>query len=325
MIDNFDHLVARCVAKRRRRFVRLFLFVAGVILLVVALVAGYLKMFSADDVAFIKPKKSVVTPVQTPKAVALPIDQHPITILPTVSPKEKNSDKNRELPHKNSSKAPLYVLQLTSNSSYQQVKTLFQKIPKQYQEGMGIYLVNNYYTLRYTNIYNANRIVPLITEFKLLGFEKPILFKYNPDRIPLNDKMAALIASSPNKTPAPTAQSTTQLVTAQAPVSHTTKGSVFNVTNSVQENANEAVTYQSAIVMARDFYEKNSFAEAAIWAKKANQLNREQEEAWLLYAKSYWAQGLKKEALGVLELYMNYKDSKAATQLYRTYKANTPN
>jgi len=57
-----------------------------------------------------------------------------------------------------------------------------------------------------------------------------------------------------------------------------------------------------------------------VWAKKANQINREGEEAWLLYAKSYYAQGQKSEAMGVLELYMNYKDSKNATQLYNTWK-----
>ena len=83
--------------------------------------------------------------------------------------------------------------------------------------------------------------------------------------------------------------------------------------------------YETALAVARDFYTDQNFAEAAVWAKKANQLNREAEEAWLLYAKSYYAQGRKNEAIGILELYLNYKDSKAATELIRTWKLNTIN
>ncbi|MBN2869505.1 MAG: tetratricopeptide repeat protein [Campylobacterales bacterium] len=80
--------------------------------------------------------------------------------------------------------------------------------------------------------------------------------------------------------------------------------------------------YDTALAIARDFYAKNNFSEAAVWAKKANQLNREGEEAWLLYAKSYYAQGRKNEAVGVLELYLNYKDSRTATELLRTWKTS---
>lgn len=80
--------------------------------------------------------------------------------------------------------------------------------------------------------------------------------------------------------------------------------------------------YGTALAVARDFYANSNFVDAAVWAKKANQLNREGEEAWLLYAKSYYAQGRKNEAIGVLELYLNYKDSRAAMELLRTWKTS---
>lgn len=83
--------------------------------------------------------------------------------------------------------------------------------------------------------------------------------------------------------------------------------------------------YETALAVARDYYTKQNFVDAATWAKKANQMNREAEEAWLLYAKSYYAQGRKTEAIGVLELYLNYKDSKAASELLRTWKLNSTN
>lgn len=83
--------------------------------------------------------------------------------------------------------------------------------------------------------------------------------------------------------------------------------------------------YETALAVARDFYTQKEFSEAAVWAKKANQMNRESEEAWLLYAKSYHAQGRKNEAIGVLELFLNYKDSKAASELLRTWKQTPSN
>ena len=331
MIDNFDHLVARCVAKRRRVMIRHSLFITSAILFVVVLIAGYLEMFSTHDVTVTTPKVLVVSSGKTPKAVTPPIDQHPITILPTVTLKEKDSDKNAELSPKNESKNPLYVLQLTSNKSYESVRVYLSKIPKQYQSGMGIYLVNNYYTLRYSDIYDASRIVPLINEFKELGFQSPILFKYNPERIPLTDKMAALTALTPSTPKQPSVEIPTQ----DNPVlvaPHNNTNSIFSVTSSPKVPSADPIgtfkqnpTYETAITIARDFYGKNNFVDAATWAKKANQINREQEEAWLLYAQSYWAQGRKKEAVGVLELYMNYKDSKAATELYRTWKSSSTN
>ncbi len=78
--------------------------------------------------------------------------------------------------------------------------------------------------------------------------------------------------------------------------------------------------FETALGIAHDFYLKEEYAQAAIWAKKANQMNREAEEAWLLYAKSYYAQGKKNEAISVLELYLNYKDSKVASDLIKTWR-----
>lgn len=80
--------------------------------------------------------------------------------------------------------------------------------------------------------------------------------------------------------------------------------------------------YETALAIAYDFYNKNNFIEALIWAKKANQMDREREEAWILYAKSYYAQGKKRDAIAVLELYMNFKYSKTALELLHTWQQN---
>jgi tetratricopeptide (TPR) repeat protein len=78
--------------------------------------------------------------------------------------------------------------------------------------------------------------------------------------------------------------------------------------------------FETALGIARELYVKEDYIQAAVWAKKANQMNREAEEAWLLYAKSYYAQGKKTEAIAVLELFLNYKDSKTASELIKTWR-----
>jgi hypothetical protein len=99
---------------------------------------------------------------------------------------------------------------------------------------------------------------------------------------------------------------------------------LFDVRSSQKSTPLEAYEasprYETALAVARDYYAKNDFAGAVTWSKKANQLNREGEEAWLLSARAYHAQGRKSEAIGVLELYLNYKESKAAIEQLRTWK-----
>jgi len=134
--------------------------------------------------------------------------------------------------------------------------------------------------------------------------------------------------SAPMSVPAaiaPTTPITTSaaVMTQPSPVS---KNRLLEVSNASATPMTSEQTYQrspkfeTALGIARDFYTKEDYTQAAVWAKKANQMNREAEEAWLLYAKSYYAQGKKSEAIAVLELYLNYKDSKAASDLIKAWK-----
>lgn len=132
-------------------------------------------------------------------------------------------------------------------------------------------------------------------------------------------------------TPAPTPEAILPTpITVTAPIaskpSPAPTNRLLEVSNASSASMSPEQTYQrspkfeTALSIARDFYAKEDYAQAAIWAKKANQMNREAEEAWLLYAKSYYAQGKKNEAISVLELFLNYKDSKAANDLIKTWK-----
>lgn len=76
-----------------------------------------------------------------------------------------------------------------------------------------------------------------------------------------------------------------------------------------------APTYKDALKIANLYYDKRDYKNATSWAKKANQLDREQEEAWILFAKSQYASGNRKDAKAVLKLFLDYKTSQKAKLL----------
>ncbi len=234
MTNNFDNLVARCSAMRRRRMIRLSLFITGTILVVVAFTALIIEwsILSAPQ-----------TPIEKPSTTKL----QPVSLNSTASSPTDHND------------SPVHIA-ISENT-----------IPK---------LAATPPSVAPTN-------------------EMPIAVVVPPATVPTSEK-------------------------------DFTGNRVFSVQNSTKKTTADFISaynsnpkYETALIIARDFYAQENYVDAAIWAKKTNQLNREPEEAWLLYAKSYYAQGRKDEAIKILELYLNYKDSKAASELVRTWKLNT--
>lgn len=239
MIDNFDHLVERCSARRRRHMIHRSFLIVGSILLVIAVIAGYMEWFSTAAVV----PKPVTNPV-----MSSPTPQHTVELNTTMPRSDSNAAKTT-LPKKAIVPAPRSAAPAATNTPP----------------------------------------VPAATNLPVVA-EQPV--------------------STP-PTPSPKPQGSRFF-----DINTDTKTSTLDPLRTFDNNPK----YETALAVARDFYGKNNFVDAAIWAKKANQMNREGEEAWMLYAKSYYAQGRKKEAIGVLELYLNFKDSKAALELLRTWK-----
>ena len=328
MINNFDALVTRCSNLRRKRMIRRSLFMSGTILLLVALAALYIQWSNFSRSQAPEAKSPSAPKSQPIPATVMPMEtaQKPVTSTITYS-----------LPNRDTTKARAFIVQLTSSKSYADVNASRRKIPSQYQPSLAIYAVNGFYTLRYIDIYDRASLPQVIEYFKSLGFTSPTAYKYNPERIAISNtnitKLDSVIPSTTSivneipitVTPPPTA-------TVAAPAKGFSGNRLFSVQTSTQTTTADYVAayrsnpkFETALIIARDFYAQENFVDAAIWAKKANQLNREAEEAWLLYAKSYYAQGRKSEAINILELYLNYKDSKAASELVRTWKLNSTN
>jgi len=79
-------------------------------------------------------------------------------------------------------------------------------------------------------------------------------------------------------------------------------------------------SYNLAIKIAREFFERKNYKEALQWAKRANKLDRSKEEAWILYARSLYALGKKEQARRILRLYLEYANSKEAQKLLREWR-----
>lgn len=99
---------------------------------------------------------------------------------------------------------------------------------------------------------------------------------------------------------------------------NTTKASPLS---DLLDEFNKTPVYENALALANMYYNKKDYEEATLWAKKANKLDNEQEEAWILFAKSKYMQGQKKEAISVLRLFLNYKSSNQAQQLLKKWNA----
>lgn len=77
--------------------------------------------------------------------------------------------------------------------------------------------------------------------------------------------------------------------------------------------------YLLALKIAQSYYDSNQYSKSLLWAKKANILNKKDDKAWLLYAKSEYARGKTNRAIKILQLYLANAKSKVAESLLITW------
>jgi len=315
MIDNFDQLVERCNAKRRKYMIRISLWISGAVLIAVAITAMLMQWQSEPNLS----------------KASEPIS--PMICTETTKSEDSNARQTLSLPAQDFSKNRAFVVQLTSSKSFDDVNATRYRLPERYRSSLAIYYINGFYTLRYIDIYDRESIPQIVAYFHAAGFPSATVYEYNPDRIAISSAVKPSSASAKTKPVSAPVQDVPVTITlpplpAQSAVAKTipanrllsVHSSIKNTTQDFINLYNTNPKYETALAVARSFYTKENFVNAAFWAKKANQINREGEEAWLLYAKSTYAQGHTADAIAILELYLNYKDSKAATELIKTWR-----
>lgn len=125
----------------------------------------------------------------------------------------------------------------------------------------------------------------------------------------------------PKKVPVPVKKEQKQIYAVTEPAAEKTFENYFSKPEQEKsleawiEKYNQKRSYTLAITIAKQYYFDNDFNQSSIWSKRANQLDRDKEEAWLYYAKSVHAMGDEAKAKKILNIYLQYKESAKAEML----------
>ena len=94
---------------------------------------------------------------------------------------------------------------------------------------------------------------------------------------------------------------------------------------SIEEHFKNSKDPKDALDLARDYYSKKDYKNAAKWAFELNNLDKKNADGWLIFAKSKYNVGNKKDALKVLEAYLSQVSNKQEVQnLITKMQSNIP-
>ncbi len=72
-----------------------------------------------------------------------------------------------------------------------------------------------------------------------------------------------------------------------------------------------------ALIIAKEYYKLGNYQEASRWALKANNIDKNNEESWVVFAKSAYKMGKKGIAMNALKIYYKKSHSQRALKLLR--------
>ena len=78
-----------------------------------------------------------------------------------------------------------------------------------------------------------------------------------------------------------------------------------------------------AILLAQEYYSKKDYKNAEKWSFTVNNLNKNLEEGWVVFAKSRYKMGKKEDAIMVLDTYRQKNPSKYIDFLITQIKSGT--
>ncbi|HDZ5087342.1 TPA: transformation system protein [Campylobacter jejuni] len=65
-------------------------------------------------------------------------------------------------------------------------------------------------------------------------------------------------------------------------------------------------SYEKALNLAKKYFDIKAYQKTVFWALKANELDRQKQDSWLIFAQAKRALGEEKEAQNALDAYINY-------------------
>ena len=76
------------------------------------------------------------------------------------------------------------------------------------------------------------------------------------------------------------------------------------------------------MLIAKKYYDIEDYKNSEKWALIANELNSENEESWVIFAKSKYNLGQKYDAVKVLKIYNDKANSKDIEELIKHIESN---
>lgn len=67
------------------------------------------------------------------------------------------------------------------------------------------------------------------------------------------------------------------------------------------DNISGTLTYNNAIKIAQEYYDKQNYHQAMIWAYRANQMDKKDMKSWIIYTQSLFNLGEKQKAIDLLQ------------------------
>ncbi|WP_458701614.1 tetratricopeptide repeat protein [Sulfurospirillum sp. 1307] len=90
--------------------------------------------------------------------------------------------------------------------------------------------------------------------------------------------------------------------------------------SALEERFKVANDFDSAIRLAKIYFDENNYDRAILWAKRASKIEPKEDLSWILFAKANYKKGNKKDAIKALEVYSEYFRSKNVQQLLNKYR-----
>lgn len=94
---------------------------------------------------------------------------------------------------------------------------------------------------------------------------------------------------------------------------------------SIEEHFKNSKDPKDALALAKDYYAKKDYKNAAKWAFELNKLDKNNADSWLIFAKSKYNVGNKKDAIKVLEAFLTQASNKQEVKdLITKIQSNIP-
>lgn len=80
---------------------------------------------------------------------------------------------------------------------------------------------------------------------------------------------------------------------------------ILNISD-LKQSFNQNPSYEKALNLAKKYFDIKAYQKTIFWALKANELDKQKQDSWLIFAQAKRALGEEKEAQSALDAYINY-------------------